>query len=149
MTTRRIVPQYKTARQRLLAVALLIDSHPSEWNQVEWAEDDEHVTPKDVSYTASCGAFGCAAGWAIAHTPPDQVDPFADWEDGGALAFDIHIHTADALFNGNFGYPAIQKRTRADRMVKALLYLAALTPKDRRSAYAADVIDAIGRGEPQ
>lgn len=147
-TTEYVVPKYRSPKRRLNAVADLIEAHPKLHDQGIWATGWRE--PNVVVRQATCGSVGCAAGWGCAFTPRDQipaatspeVDEHGVWTVWGMTAYDIPRETARELFTGGFAEDATP-RTRTRRMVKALRYLADLTPAERRDPHQAEVIEAI------
>lgn len=135
------------ARMRL--VADILEKNPERhdqetWNSFDFNDVDEY-TPDDevieaVSEHRTCGSTGCAAGWAVAATPPAVIrkaldkmelynagqlhwsDTKDEWQSAGAAALGLDYDLARMLFDSD--------NTRS-RLIKALRRLADLPPKQR------------------
>lgn len=166
------MPKLRSTRNRLLAVADLIETFPREWDQSTWAGlgdgkvyDDEYTMLMEVARRRSCGSFGCAAGWGVAHTPVAELarmDPDEDgdvtWEAAGCQAFGIHPETGDVLFAGGFGstlvadqeYGGLRQPTKAERalrMTSCLRYLASLSDGARLNPDVAEYVRRFHNGD--
>lgn len=122
-----------TTTERLLAVADVIETHPAQYRQRTWYDDDFVCSgdPRVVHGRGyQCDTTACIAGWAVALTPaefqlPEPNEASEYWTDAGATVLGISGALARHLFNGGL-------RASAATVADILRRLATL-PEDQRT----------------
>lgn len=129
----------RSTRARLLAVADLLEAHPSQWDQNEWF-DNPTISVGGVTGVAGighhCGTTACVAGWAIALTPKSQVKS-SDFVEAGAASLGIEGDLADRLFVGTFNSEKAE--------ILCALRVIAEIPEGKRTLAAAKAAGAFER----
>jgi hypothetical protein len=124
-----------TTTERLLAVADLIESHPTNYYQEVWWEDNDARPATVLGRGYQCDTVACIAGWAVALTPADWNYAGWEWTDAGSCSLGISVGLADRLFYGNFEAPVAE-------VVDILRRLAKLPEGERTTTGCLSVLTA-------